>query len=132
MPVRHVGGRRPASVAQVERSAENGGAAQIRPESVRATCQVQRRRKGAECKLRSPGWNERARSWLENLIRKGAGKGLPVVFDFDNTLICGDVSEATLAVLTNSGKLEPSRVPETLSPAFRARGQPRCTLASSV
>jgi hypothetical protein len=90
------------------------------------------RRNPKLCTLRSPGWNQPARAWLENLIEKGAGKELPVVFDFDNTLICGDVSEATLAVLTNSGKLVSERLPETLSPPFRARNQPRRTLASSV
>jgi hypothetical protein len=88
--------------------------------------------KDATCKLLAPGWNETARTSLETLINKGAGQGLPVVFDFDNTLICGDVSEATLAVLVNSGKLNASRLPETLSPPFRTLNQPRRTLASSV
>ena len=90
------------------------------------------RRRTRSCILHSPGWNRTARAWLEKLIQKGAGKGLPVVFDFDNTLICGDVSEATLAVLTNSGKLVSEGIPETLSPPFRARNQPRRTLGSSV
>ena len=34
-----------------------------------------------------------------DLLQAGAGKHLPVVFDFDNTIISGDIGEATLAML---------------------------------
>ena len=84
------------------------------------------------CKLESPGWNARTRRALEKLIERGAGKNLPVVFDFDNTLVCGDVQEATLAVLTRSGQLTAARLPETLSPTFRLPGKGRITLQSGV
>jgi hypothetical protein len=99
---------------------------------VQISSQARPRKRAIKCKLNSPGWNERTRAWLEKLIQKGAGKNLPVVFDFDNTIICGDVSEATLAVLVNSGKLQPARFPATLSPAFRLRDRSRLTLDSSV
>jgi hypothetical protein len=77
------------------------------------------------CRLESPGWNAGVRARLEKLIRTGSGKGLPVVFDFDNTIVCGDIGEATLAVLTRSGLLSRQNIPATLCPPFRpANGPP--------
>lgn len=69
--------------------------------------------------LEGAGWTDAVRAGLESLIRGGSGKGLPVVFDFDNTLVCGDIGEATLAVLVNSGVLDPTALPETFFPAFK-------------
>lgn len=71
------------------------------------------------CRLQSVGWNDQTRRALERLIDRGAGKKLPVVFDFDNTLVRGDLQEATLAVLARAGKLTPQRLPAMSSPAFR-------------
>ena len=88
------------------------------------------RTKAHPCKLLAPGWNRRVRRWLEELIRAGAGQGLPVVLDFDNTIICGDVSEVTLATLVNSGRLPASRLAPTLSPPFRTPGGTRISLES--
>ena len=99
---------------------------------VPSNSQARLRPRGNSRILHSPGWNDSTRVWLEQLIRRGAGQGLPVVFDFDNTMISGDVSEATLAVLTNSGKLKTSRILQTFSPPFRADGQARRTLVNSV
>ena len=59
------------------------------------------------------------RSRLQRLITRNAGQQLPVIFDFDNTLVCGDIGEATLAVLARSGRLAAEKLPGTLSPAFR-------------
>lgn len=80
--------------------------------------------------LHSPGWNRQTRRALEKLIQRGAGQGLPVVFDFDNTIICGDIGEATLAVLARNGWLKTARLPETLSPPFRLPGGRRIALKS--
>ena len=80
--------------------------------------------------LRSPGWNEQTRHGLEKLMQRGAGRGLPVVFDFDNTIICGDIGEATLAMLTRQGLLETTRLSDTLSPPFRLPDGRRITLKS--
>lgn len=80
--------------------------------------------------MQSPGWNERTRRALEELIQRGSGQGLPVVFDFDNTIICGDIGEATLAVLAREGMLKTARLSETLSPPFRLRDGRRITLNS--
>jgi len=74
----------------------------------------------ARCRLLAPGWNERTRLALSNLISEGANQRLPVVFDFDNTLVCGDIGEATLAVLARTGVLTPDSVPPHLCPRFRA------------
>jgi len=66
--------------------------------------------------LIASGWNPQTRAALERLIRQGAGKNLPVVFDFDNTLVCGDIGEATLAVLAKAGLLTPGTIPRALCP----------------
>jgi hypothetical protein len=62
------------------------------------------------------------RERLERLIAEGWGKGLPVVFDFDHTLMCGDIGEATLAVLTRSGRLRAERLAPLLSPSLVREG----------
>lgn len=80
--------------------------------------------------MQSPGWNEQTRRNLEQLIQRGSGQGLPVIFDFDNTIICGDIGEATLAVLTREGMLKTARLSETLSPPFRLTDGRRITLNS--
>lgn len=91
-----------------------------------------RNERGGRCRLESPGWNEQTRRALERLIDRGAGKCLPVVFDFDNTIICGDIGEATLAVLVREGLIDSARVAKTLSPPFRLPGKGRITLEASV
>jgi hypothetical protein len=73
--------------------------------------------------LRAPGWRKEIRRALTELIRRGSGKGLPVTLDFDNTIVCGDIAEATLAILVRKGVLSANRIARTLSPSFRvARG----------
>jgi hypothetical protein len=91
---------------------------------------VRPRAKARNCRLQAQGWNRDVKHWLGQLIAKGSGRGLPVVFDFDNTLICGDVSEVTLATLVNAGLLPLQRVAQTLSPPFRPPGGTRVTLES--
>jgi len=78
------------------------------------------------------GWNPATRRALENLIRRGSGKNLPVVFDFDNTLVCGDVGEATFAVLVRDGLLSPEKLAPNLSPSLRLRSGKRFTPASGT
>ena len=84
----------------------------------------------AGCRLEAPGWNEETRCALEEIVDKGAGQQLPVVFDFDNTLICGDIGEAALAVLARSGVLTPAKLTRSTSPAFRPAGGSLTELAS--
>ena len=90
------------------------------------------RRSSGNCRLLSPGWNEKTRRALERLIDRGANKNLPVVFDFDNTLVAGDLQEATLAVLARTGKLTAAQIAATLSPSFRLPGKGRRTLLGSA
>jgi hypothetical protein len=70
------------------------------------------------------------RQALTELIRRGAGKRLPVTLDFDNTIIWGDIAEAALAVMVKNGVFRGRRLPRTLSPSFRLPDGSRVTLAS--
>jgi phosphoserine phosphatase len=56
---------------------------------------------------------------LETLIRQGAGRRLTAALDFDNSIVCGDIGEAVMAVLARRGMLNPHHMPPTLSPEFR-------------
>jgi phosphoserine phosphatase len=76
------------------------------------------RRRANAALLTDPGWAPATRAWLEERIRRGAGRGWPVAFDFDNTLVCGDVGEATLAWLVKHRRLQPETV-TALTPPFR-------------
>jgi len=78
-----------------------------------------RPRKAAKVQLQAPGWREETRRALTELIHRGSGKRLPVTLDFDNTIVWGDIGEATLAVLVKKGALSARRIPPTLSPTFR-------------
>jgi len=71
-------------------------------------------------RLKAPGWNRDTRAGLEQWIRDGAGRGLPAVFDFDNTIVCGDIGEATLACLVRDGQIAFDRLPASLAPDFRS------------
>jgi hypothetical protein len=80
--------------------------------------------------LFAPGWSTECRERLQNLIRRGAGKHLPVVFDFDNTIMCGDIGEATLAMLVRDGILAPGIVPAHACPPFTLPSGKLISLAS--
>jgi hypothetical protein len=71
--------------------------------------------------LGAPGWNPVVRTRLERWIRAGAGRGLPAVFDFDNTIVCGDIGEATLAWLARDGRVALDQLPASLTLEFRNR-----------
>jgi hypothetical protein len=77
-------------------------------------------------------WDQGIRAELQQLIETNAGKNLPVVFDFDNTIVRGDIGEATMAVLARSGRLTTKTVPASLCPVFRSPGQKRRELQSSA
>ena len=91
-----------------------------------------RRPAGPACRLREPGWAPEVRASLENLIRRGGGQGLPVVFDFDNTMVCGDIGEATMAVLARNGLLRETAAPRWVSPSFRLADGRQVSLAACV
>jgi phosphoserine phosphatase len=91
---------------------------------------ISHRAKNGGCKLAAPGWNSETRLALEKLIRKGAGKGLPAVFDFDNTILHGDIHEATLGMLVRSGRLTPARLSDQFAPTFHSARAGRIDLQS--
>ena len=70
--------------------------------------------------LSGKGWSERARAGLARLIASGAGKGHAAVFDFDNTIVCGDIGEATLALLAKEKLIKKDDIPAELAPSFRS------------
>ena len=80
--------------------------------------------------FQSPGWSTANREQLASWIRAGAGQHLPVVFDFDNTIVCGDIGEATLAWLAREGKLPPDCLPADLCPPLILPDGSKVTLAS--
>jgi phosphoserine phosphatase len=82
--------------------------------------------------LKAPGWTAAARVALEKLLRAGSGKGWPVVFDFDNTIVSGDIGEAVLAQLVKTGRLRTENIPATLAPAFRHPDGGQVTLQKCV
>jgi len=84
-----------------------------------SSVQKSNRVRSASWKLQEPGWTDEVRSRLERLIKQGAGRGLPVAFDFDNTIVCGDIGEATLAVLARSRRLPIEKFPASFFPSFR-------------
>lgn len=73
-------------------------------------------------------WERGGRAAVWKVIQRGAGRHLPVVFDFDNTITRHDLGEATLAYLARSGRLTPESLPVGISPAFRPAGGSRRTL----
>jgi len=79
--------------------------------------------------LMNPGWNGETRGALEKLIRDGTGKGLPAVSDFDNTVIRGDIGEATLALMARDGVIAKEGIPEHIAPSFTSIGGDEVSLA---
>ncbi len=82
------------------------------------TAQTKRKRSSPGYQLAEAGWAPEVRTRLEQLLRRGAGKGWPVVFDFDNTIVCGDIGEATLAVLARERPDHPGFRSASVSPSF--------------
>ena len=69
------------------------------------------------------GWDDKARCSLQRVLSRGAGQGLPVVFDFDNTIVRGDIGEAVLAFLARSGRLTPANLSPNLGPPIQIAGR---------
>lgn len=82
--------------------------------------------------LSAPGWSETNRARLEQLLRDGAGKNHAAVFDFDNTIVCGDIGEATLAWMVREGTLSSDRLAQNLCPPLILPDGRKATLAEAV
>lgn len=68
--------------------------------------------------LKESGWNTAVKARLEQIIAQGANQGNAVVFDFDNTLVCRDIGEATFGQLVANGVLSKQKLPKYLSLSF--------------
>ncbi|PKL74449.1 MAG: hypothetical protein CVV27_20450 [Candidatus Melainabacteria bacterium HGW-Melainabacteria-1] len=79
--------------------------------------------------LSGKGWTKQTRSGLDALIVDGAGKNLPAVFDFDNTIVCGDIGEATLAMLALDGVIRKDDIPHSIAPSFTSPDGKRVSLS---
>jgi len=82
------------------------------------TAKPKRKRSSTSFQLAEAGWAPEVRARLERLLHRGAGKGWPVVFDFDNTIVCGDIGEATLAVLAKEKPHHSGFRSASVSPSF--------------
>jgi phosphoserine phosphatase len=69
-------------------------------------------------RLTDPAWEPEVRDALQQLIAEHAGSGQAVVFDFDNTLVRGDVTEAAQAWMVKNGRLKLRKVPAESCPEF--------------
>ena len=66
--------------------------------------------------LKEKGWTPEVKKRLEALIQKGKGKQRPVVFDFDNTLLCRDIGDATFETLAQKNIVTLQSLPESITP----------------
>lgn len=66
--------------------------------------------------LNPHAWLPETRKKLIELIDKNRNSGKKVIFDFDNTVICRDIGEATFAQLVKTDKLRWESIPENLLP----------------
>jgi phosphoserine phosphatase len=82
--------------------------------------------------LAAPGWSDSNRSRLEQLLRDGADNNHAAVFDFDNTIVCGDIGEATLAWMVKGGALSSSRLSRDLCPPLVLPDGREATLAEAI
>jgi len=62
------------------------------------------------------GWLPETRKRLEQLIAENRNQGKRIVFDFDNTIICRDIGEASFAQLIIEEKLAWQNIPPELIP----------------
>jgi hypothetical protein len=55
-------------------------------------------------------WTPHARRCIQTIIDEGAFKGNLALFDFDNTILCRDIGDATFAVLVRDGLITPGSI----------------------
>lgn len=74
-------------------------------------------------KLDKGKWLPDVKAGLESLIADNAGKGKKVFFDFDNTMICRDIGEATFSAMIGENQLNLDTIPKEISPSFTLDGK---------
>jgi phosphoserine phosphatase len=75
-------------------------------------------------------WNPQVKARLEALIAANANQEKVCVFDFDNTTLCRDIGEATMAAMNEAGKLTKKTCNKAIAPEFVLKGK-KITLATS-
>jgi len=71
----------------------------------------------------SGNWNPAVKAKLEKLIAANAGQNKICIFDFDNTTICRDIGEATMAALNEAGLLTKEKHYKCVDPDFVLDGK---------
>lgn len=66
-------------------------------------------------------WKPSVKKKLNAIIKEGSGKNLPVVFDFDNTIFCGDIGELTLKDMLKKNKIKVTDEIKAISPKFKQK-----------
>lgn len=69
------------------------------------------------------GWTDQNKQMLAEIVARGAEKELPVIFDFDNTLLMGDIGEETFRALVRRGKIHVETLPADLIRPFSVNGR---------
>ncbi|MBW1646030.1 MAG: haloacid dehalogenase-like hydrolase [Deltaproteobacteria bacterium] len=68
-------------------------------------------------------WNPIVKLQLEKLIAAHAGQGKICIFDFDNTTLCRDIGEATMAALNQAGVLTKEKHNKCIDVEFDLKGK---------
>jgi len=68
-------------------------------------------------------WNPEVKARLEKLIAANANQGKICIFDFDNTTLCRDIGEATMAALNEAGLLTKDKHYKCVDPSFVIDGK---------
>lgn len=63
-------------------------------------------------------WKPSIKEKLDAIIKEGSRKNLPVVFDFDNTLFCGDIGQIVLKDMMKKNKIKVTEQVSAISPIF--------------
>ncbi|MCD6293211.1 MAG: haloacid dehalogenase-like hydrolase [Deltaproteobacteria bacterium] len=79
----------------------------------------------------SGNWNPGVKARLEKLIAANAGQGKICVFDFDNTTLCRDIGEATMAAMNEAGVLTIEKHYKCVDPASFTLDGKKITMATS-
>lgn len=68
-------------------------------------------------KLNNSGWESENKIKLEKILNSNSYQNKKVIFDFDNTVLCGDIGEATFSELINNNLIDIDKI-KSISPDF--------------
>ena len=72
--------------------------------------------------LSNGSWNIQTKQKLEKLLNANVNKGKKVIFDFDNTIVSGDIGDATFAWLIKEKQVDLNKI-KAISPDFTIDGK---------